>query len=155
MPTPRFRIRLLQLLVAVVAVLCAVILRTPWLIEDGWHVVAGWTAFLAYVAICRPAWYGRFLGDGGYDSPFWPFRRWTWETPPARWRAAVRNALLFGLLLFPGTAVWFFFRRRDHPQWGFIAAFILLSLWLILGSIRILARVRLVRAEHVAAKRVG
>ena len=138
----RIQLRVLQLVVAVSALLFAVILRAAWIIEDGWHLLLGTLAFQAYLGIRQPA------DDGGRDeNPFSPFRRWTWTAPPDRWRQAVGSGLLFGLLAFPGLAVCFYLFKRDRPQWGYIAFFLFLSLQLTFSSIRIWARVRVVRAR--------
>jgi hypothetical protein len=154
MPVPRIHLRMVLLLVAVTALLCAVILRANWFIEDGWFLLLSTVAFQAYVVIRRPAWFGGLLGGRAYDDPFWPFRRWTWTTPPERWKKAVLTGLLFGLVGFPGMAVWLYYRKPGHPQWGFIAFNLLLSLWLVLSSIRIWAKVRAVRAHPVAVERI-
>ena len=66
---------------------------------------------------------GRRVSEGD-DNPFSPFRRWTWTTPPERWRQAVGSGLLFGLVVFPGLAACFYLFKWDRPQWGFIAFFI-------------------------------
>jgi hypothetical protein len=138
----RIQLRVLQLVVAVSALLFAVILRAAWIIEDGWHLLLGTLAFQAYLGIRQPA------GDDGRDeNPFSPFRRWTWTAPPERWRQAVGSGLLFGLLVFPGMAVCFYLFKWDRPQWGYIAFFLFLSLQLTFSSIRIWARVRVVRAR--------
>ena len=151
MPVLRIQLRVLQLVVAVAALLCAVILRAAWIIEDGWHLLLGTLAFQAYLGIRQPA------GDGGRDdNPFSPFRRWTWTAPPERWRQAVGSGLLFGLLVFPGLAVCFYLFKWDRPQWGYIAFFLFLSLQLTFSSIRIWARVRVVRDKpHAEQGRQG
>jgi hypothetical protein len=145
MPVPRIQLRVVQLIVAVAALVCAVILRAAWIIEDGWHLLLGTLAFQAYLGIRQPAGDGGPNDGGADDNPFSPFRRWTWTAPPERWRQAVGSGLLFGLLVFPGLAVCFYFFKSEHPQWGFIAFFIFLGLQLTFSSIRIWARVRVVR----------
>ncbi len=147
MPVPRIELRVAQLLVAVAALLCAVILRAAWVIEDGWHLLLGTLAFQAYLGIRQQASSGGQDVGAGDDNPFSPFRRWTWTTPPERWRQAVGSGLLFGLLVFPGMAGCFYLFKPGRPQWGYIAFFIFLSVQLTLSSIRIWARVRAV-SDH-------
>ena len=147
MPVPRIKLRVVQLLVAVAALLCAVILRAAWVIEDGWHLLLGTLAFQAYLGIRQHASSGGHDGGAGDDNPFSPFRRWTWTTPPERWRQAVGSGLLFGLLVFPGMAGCFYLFKTGRPQWGYIAFFIFLSVQLTLSSIRIWARVRAVSVD--------
>ena len=60
MPVFRIQLRVLQLVVAVAALLCAVILRAAWVIEDGWHLLLGTLAFQAYLGIRQPS---------GHDGP--------------------------------------------------------------------------------------
>jgi hypothetical protein len=155
MPAPRIHLRAVQFLVLAAAILCVVALRAGWFIADGWHLVFGSLAFEAFVATYRPAWFGRLVGHHVYDGPFWPFRRWTWMTPPQDWAKLLRNNLVFSLLVCPAVAVWFYVRRPDHPQWGFIAFFALLGLKLVAMSIRIWTRVRAVRADPVVERRIG
>jgi hypothetical protein len=145
MPVLRLQLRVLQLVVAVAALLFAVILRAAWIIEDGWHLLLGTLAFQAYLGIRQPAGDGGPDGAGRDENPFSPFRRWTWTAPPESWRQAVGSGLLFGLLVFPGLAVCFYLFKWDRPQWGYIAFFLFLSLQLTFSSIRIWARVRAVR----------
>ncbi len=145
MPVPQIRIRVVQLLVAVAALVCAVILRAAWVIEDGWHLLLGTLAFQAYLGIRQQA--SSVGRDGGAvdENPFSPFQRWTWTTPPQQWRQAVGSGLLFGLLVFPGLAGCFYLFKPGRPQWGYIAFFSFLSFQLTLSSIMIWARVRAVR----------
>jgi hypothetical protein len=154
MLVPRINLWMVQLIVVVTALLCAVILRANWFIEDGWFLLLGTVAFQAYIAIHRPAWFAWLFGDRVYEEPFWPFRRWTWTTPPERWRKTVLSGLFLGLVVFPGAAVWFYYRKPGHPQWGFIALELLASPLLVISSIRLWARVRAVRAHPVAVERI-
>jgi hypothetical protein len=156
MPVPQIKLRVVQLLVAVAALVCAVILRAAWVIEDGWHLLLGTLAFQAYLGIRLPASSGGQNSGAGDDNPFSPFRRWTWTTPPERWRQAIGSGLLFGLLVFPGLAGCFYLFKPGRPQWGYIAFFILLSFQLTLSSIMIWARVRAVGGRpNVEERRHG
>ena len=153
MPFPRIKLRVLQLLVAMTALVCAVILRAAWVIEDGWHLLLGTLAFQAYLGIRQPASSSGPDGGAGDDNPFSPFRRWTWTTPPERWRQAAGSGLIFGLLVFPGLAGCFYLFKPGRPQWGYIAFFIFLSVQLTLSSIMIWARVRAVRGHPHGERR--
>jgi hypothetical protein len=148
MPVPQMKLRVVQLLVAVAALVCAVVLRAAWVIEDGWHLLLGTLAFQAYLGIRQQASSGEPDGGAGDDNLFSPSRRWTRTTPPERWSQAVGSGLVMGLLVFPGLAGCFYLFKPGRPQWGYIAFFIFLSVQLTLSSIRIWARVRAVRGHR-------
>jgi hypothetical protein len=118
----------------------------PWFITEGWPFPVVYLLFEAYVAIYRPAWFGRFLhafGSPGYADPFWPYSRWRWTTPPAGWTDMVKRTLFFGLLVIPILVAGLHYLDSGRPARGMIAFLLLNGLRIALPGIRMLAKVYL------------
>lgn len=109
------------------------------LIAGGWHGFLAAAAILLYIGLRQPAWLDDFNRLQGGDRNFLPLRRWTWTTPPARWRGALAGALLAGLLLL-GMAITILRRNPSSP--GTAAWMLVFSALPLATALRIISRIR-------------
>jgi hypothetical protein len=61
-----------------------------------------------YISLCRPEWF-RVISftrqyPNIYEWPLFPFKRWTWQTPPGEWRLWMAASIVIGMELV-GAAI--------------------------------------------------
>ncbi len=120
-------------------------------------LAGGWFGFLVaalmslYLVRRQPAWlvdlWAAPGGEGrGYDNPFYPYRRWTWTTPPRNWRERLLSSLINGLMT--GGLAWLMM-LLDPPSPGMSAVLLLYAVIFLSTAARIVIRVSRFRAnEH-------
>jgi hypothetical protein len=111
------------------------------LIAGGWHGFLAAILTTAYIAWRRPALIAAIspLGRRVYDSPFYPWKRWTWTTPPLNWRGMLAGSLAAAAMLgIMGWAV----SQGPNPTPGYTALFTAFALVQLGTAARIGVRVR-------------
>jgi len=111
-------------------------------------------AMFLYIVIRKPDWFiQQILASGGraeYFSDFPVFERWTWETPPPYARRVMRG----GFMVFAFTlamASLFLFFDNSVMRFGGAAGPLVLGLWRLAVSVRIMVRLRRLPASNVEA----
>lgn len=119
-------------------------------VSSGWLFLACFIAFVAYVGIARPTWFGKFLmlcgTRRGYDDPFYYFKRWTWIKPPHNWRSEMLQCILW-MTVFGALAFYFVFTMSEQKPWGYIAVPGLMSIHFLVCAVRIYLRVKRSNAD--------
>ena len=109
-------------------------------LSSGWLLLGGFIAFLAYVGIARPAWFGKLLvlfgTKSGYDNPFYYFKHWTWKEPPDNWRSKTLQCILW-MAVFGALAFCFVFIMPGPIPWPIVAVPALMSVHFLFFALRI------------------
>ncbi len=95
-----------------------------------------------YIFLCRPEWY-RVISytrqyPNIYEWPLFPFKRWTWQTPPREWRLWMAASIVIGMELVGAAIVAPLWLGARQGSLLLIAA----GFWSLFTGIRIWRRVR-------------
>ena len=120
------------------------------LLTSGWLFLLCFIAFLAYVGIVRPAWYGKLLevlgSKRGYDEPFYYLKRWTWKEAPENWRSKMMQCILW-MVVFGALAFYFVFTTRGQKPWPLIAVPAMMSIHFLFFALRIYLSIKRLNAR--------
>jgi len=112
------------------------------LAAGGWFGFMVITLMTLYLVWRRPAWLEDLTfapGERIYDSPFYPYRRWTWTTPPQNWRERLFGALMAGSMMGGMSLV---LMLSDPPSPGLAAIFVCYAAIFLSTAARIAIRVK-------------
>jgi len=115
------------------------------LMSSGWLLVTGFLVFFLYCTIRRPKWLGM---ERKYESPFYPFKQWTWQTPPENWRSQFWQCLAW-MVLFGFQAVWLILATPSPWPYALLPAFISVLAGFV--AARIFIRVKNLSEETVTS----
>lgn len=89
------------------------------LMSSGWLLVILFAGFLVYLIIRKPKWFGM---ERKYESPFYPFKQWTWQTPPENWSTQFWQCLIW-MVLFGCLAFWLIVATPNPWPYALLPAF--------------------------------
>jgi len=119
---------------------------------EQWFTLAITLSIWAWIAWRRPVFAVELSvaqGGQGYDYPFFPFKRWTWTSPPPGWRKALASALGGGVAF---VAMAWAVSTNETPLTGLVANMAALAALFLSTAVRIAIRVRSLRSrDEVAA----
>jgi RNA polymerase sigma factor (sigma-70 family) len=95
-----------------------------------------------YISLCRPEWF-RVISftrqyPNIYEWPLFPFKRWTWQTPPGEWRLWMAASIVIGMELV-GAAILAPLRLGTRQGSLLLIA---AGFWFLFNGIRIWRRAR-------------
>jgi RNA polymerase sigma factor (sigma-70 family) len=111
------------------------------LVVGGWHGFFAGILMIVYIAWRQPAWIEDISfapGQSVYENPFYPWRRWTWTTPPRNWRGTLAASLAAAAML--GGMSWGI-AQGPNPAPGVSALMSVYALVSMSTAVRIIFRV--------------